>query len=96
MACNLADPGHFVSQSGATSQTECPEGQSQSERGMDSCEDDGSGLPMFAILGAVAVVVVVVVFMQFQNSSKPPRRRGKRKVRRPPQNLSREPLQEEE
>ena len=103
MACNLADSGHFVSESGATSQTKCPEGQSQADRGMTSCEDDDSGLPTFAIIGAVVVLAIAAVFIQFMNNSKsPPRRgkrrppKGKRKVRRPPQNLSRELPQEEE
>ena len=94
MACNLADADYFVSESAATSQTECPDGESQPDRGMTGCIGGDEELPMFAIAGGVIILVVVVVFMQFQRNSAPPKRR-KRPSKRPSQARKKPSLEEE-
>jgi len=86
MSCKVAEIDHYVAESGASSQSKCPDGEYQPEAGQTSCIEEEGSMMMIAGAGA-AVVVLVIFFMQSQKKPKsPPPRRGKR---RPPKGKQR-------
>ena len=56
--CDLADPGNFVDQQGATEQTPCPSGQEQEFSGQSECTDVERPLLLTLLMFAVPSVVL--------------------------------------
>ena len=56
--CDLAQPGNFVAEEGATEQTQCPSGQEQEYSGQTECNDVERPLLLTLLIFAVPSVVL--------------------------------------
>jgi hypothetical protein len=82
--CVLASEGYFVSNAGMSSQTMCPDGESQPNMGQTECILDSvdSGISSMVIIAGIGGVLLVGVAVLMRPKSKQKPSKGAKKVRK--------------
>jgi hypothetical protein len=82
--CVLASEGYFVSNAGMSSQTMCPDGESQPNMGQTECILDSvdSGISSMVIIAGIGGVLLVGAAVLMRPKSKQKPSKGAKKVRK--------------